>query len=81
MSPPSEIIGMRYTGESLATPCAPGITIHPGVGYKTVSFAGGPNEPWHKVSYKKKGRKARKWKAPAPSEEAEAEAEEVEETL
>ena len=69
----TEIVGLRYTGESLALPCAPGITIHPGIGYKVVSFAGGPNEPWVKVSYKKKGRKARKWKETAGSAEAEEE--------
>jgi hypothetical protein len=70
----TEVVGMRYTGESLALPCAPGITIHPGIGYKTVFFGGGPNEPWHTVSYKKKGRKARKWKGTSDSAEADEEA-------
>jgi hypothetical protein len=63
---------------SLLVAAPPGITIQPGIGYTLISFCGGPNEPWHKVNYKKKGRKARKWKG-SSTEEGEGEGEEVEE--
>jgi hypothetical protein len=70
------------TGGGCAAPyanrCLPGIDPDRPVTYRLVSFAApreyGPEEGWQTVRYKKKGRKARKWRTRVEEEEEEEEA-------